>query len=129
MEQEDVEKTAFICHKGLFQFKRIPFGLINAGATFQRLMDTEFGNFSAFIKVYMDDIIIFSKKEEEHEKHLRLLFEKLRTFGLKLKREKCNFMVKEIKFLSHIVSDKGIKPTEEKIEAIKNLIPPKNVKR
>jgi hypothetical protein len=129
MEDKDKEKTAFICHKGLFQFKRMPFGLVNSGATFQRMMDTELEEFSSFVKVYVDDIIVFSKTIKEHENHLRTIFQKLRNIGLKLKESKCRFMLEKIKFLSHEVSKDGIRPTMDKIDVIKKISPPKNSKQ
>ena len=96
-----------ICHKGLFQWKRMPFGLVNAGATFQRLMDTEFAAYSKFIRCYVDDIIVFSKNEKEHLKHLKILFEVLMKMGLKLKSEKRKFFLKDqgTNFMSGIFTD------------------------
>ena len=90
--KEDQPKTAFRCHLGLFQCKRIPFGLCNAPAVFQRTMDKVLsGLIGRFMCVYLDDKIVFSDNMEEHEYHLQCVFERLREAGIKLKPTKCSF--------------------------------------
>ena len=77
---------------------------------------------------YLDDIIIFSKTEEEHLEHLERIFKKLREYGLKMKREKCDFFKKHLQYLGHLISDEGFEPLPEKIKFIKNMLPPKTAK-
>ena len=73
---------------------------------------------SDFMMAYLDDIIIFSKNEEEHLKHIEIIFQKLKEAGLKLKEYKCDFFKKEIHYLGHLISDKGIYPLPEKLDTI-----------
>ena len=77
---------------------------------------------------YLDDIIIFSKDEEEHLEHLRIIFQRLKAAGLKLKRSKCDFMKRHIQYLGHLISPKGIQPLPKKLESIRNMPAPKNPK-
>ena len=77
---------------------------------------------------YLDDILIFSPDMETHLKHLRILFERLRSTDLKLKEVTCNFLKKHIQYLGHIISGKGIAPVQEKLESIQNMLPPRNSK-
>ncbi|KAF9756180.1 Retrovirus-related Pol polyprotein from transposon 17.6 [Nosema granulosis] len=90
MDPRDIEKTAFTCRDELFEFTRMPFGLVNAPATFQRIMNTILRPFLyKFVVVYMDDILIYSKTEEEHISHVSLVENKLEEVGLKLNVKKC----------------------------------------
>ena len=124
-----MEKTAFICHLGLYEFTRIPFGLANAPAVFQRAMNTVLaGLLGKTCMVYLDDIVIFSKTEEEHERHLEEVFSRLRQAGLRLKPKKCYFGLKEIQLLGYIISQNGIRADPEKTQAIASLRPPTDVK-
>ena len=77
---------------------------------------------------YLDNIIIFSRTEEEHLEHLEKIFQKLRKYGLKMKREKCDFFHKQVQYLGHLVSEEGFEPLPEKIKSIKNMLPPKTAK-
>ena len=77
---------------------------------------------------YLDDIIIFSRSEEEHLEHLEKIFQKLREYGLKMKREKCDFCKRHLQYLGHLVSQEGFEPLPEKIQSNKNMPPPKTVK-
>ena len=102
---EDIEKTAFICHAGQFEYLRMPFGVANGPSTFQRLMNKVLaGLIGQCCMVYLDDIIIHSKTPEDHAKHLQLVFDKLREAGLKLKRSKCTFGAQEVELLGYLVS-------------------------
>ena len=78
---------------------------------------------------YLDDIIIFSKTEEEHLQHLEEIFERLRKAGLKLKLQKCSFFKKHIQYLDHLISDEGIQPLPEKLESIAKMPVPQNAKQ
>ena len=119
IKPEDVPKTAFITRYGLFEFVVMPFGLKNAPATFMRLMNNVLKDFiDVFVVVYLDDILIFSKNEKDHEGHLRRVLMKLREHKLFAKRSKCAFFKEEIEFLGHVVSAAGVSMEEEKVQAI-----------
>ena len=119
MDEDDAEKTAFIVENGLYQFKVLPFGLCNAGATFQRIMQLALSGLSwEMVLVYIDDLIVHSKNFEEHLSHLREVFDKLSTAGLKMSPKKCDFFRREVVFLGHIVSAEGVRTDPAKIEAV-----------
>ena len=128
MKEDDREKTAFITPFGLYEFTVMPFGLCNAPATFQRLMNYVLqDHLGKFVSVYLDDIIIYSKNFEQHLDHIKLVFESLRQANLKIKLKKCFFCLPNIPFLGHIVGRNGIKPDPSKIEKIKNFPVPTNL--
>ena len=87
-----------------YQFEAVPFGLVQAPAYFQQLISMVLQGCSDFTMAYLDDIIIFSKNEEEHLKHIEIIFQKLKTAGLKLNESKCHFFKKEIHYLGHLIS-------------------------
>jgi hypothetical protein len=121
MDPASQEKTAFSTRFGTYEFTVMPFGLCNAPATFQRLMDTVFYDVLwKFVLVYMDDIIIFSKTAQEHKIHLEEVFKLLMKAGLKLNPDKCDFYQEKILFLGHMISKKGIQPNPALVEKIKN---------
>ncbi len=121
MEEEDKEKTAFTCHRGLFEFNVLPYGLSGAPAIFQELMAVVLDGVSDFATAYLDDILIFSPTFEEHLKHLDIIFGRLRSHRLKLKLKKCSFVQAETNYLGFIINDSGIKPDQKKVEAIRSL--------
>ena len=125
--EESRPKTAFISSFGKWEFKRCPFGLAQAPAYFQRLVNEVLSGLT-FASGYLDDILVFSPDMETHLKHLKSLFEKLREADLKLKEVRCNFLKKHIQYLGHIVSREGITPVPEKLESIRNILPPKTPK-
>jgi hypothetical protein len=106
----------------------MPFGLMNAPATFQRMMDKILREYidEGFVVVYLDDIMIYSKTFEEHMMHLKKVLNKLREKKL-IAKLKCNFGMRDIEFLGHIVGNNGLRPSENKIESIKNMKVPENV--
>ena len=121
-------KTAFVISgMGKYQLNRVPFGLAQAPAYFQRLINEVLTDCN-FAMGYVDDIIIFSKTEEEHLQHLENIFERLRVAGLKLKLQKCSFFKKHIQYLGHLISDEGIHPLPEKLESIKKMPTPTTAK-
>ena len=121
--------TAFISHRGHFQYKRMPFGLKNAPAVFQRLMNQVLEPYIGKICfVYLDDIVVFSRTEEEHMEHLRLIFAALEQHNLKLKTSKCHLFREEVKLLGFIINREGITSDPVKTEAISKMAPPHNVK-
>ena len=117
----DVNKTTFTCHRGTFRFPRMPFGLCNAPATFQRLMDTVLMGLNFDICLaYLDDIIVFSRDLQSHLERLERLFQRLRESNLKLKPSKCSILQKQVAFLGYTVSESGIGTDPSKIEAVRN---------
>jgi len=130
LEEESQLKTAFSTKSGQYCFNRIPFGIAAAPATFQKLMTEVLGelNWKEAV-VYLDDILIFSRDEQEHLKRLKRIFNKIKDAGLKINPDKCNFLKEEIKFLGHIVTKNGIKTDDEKIKAMQEFETPKCVKR
>lgn len=123
MAPNDVEKTAIITPFGLFEYLFMPFGLRNAAQTLQRMMDRIMRDFP-FVMTYLDDILVFSSDESEHINHLRRIFERLSTHGLRISPAKCEFMLNEIDFLGHHITAQGTQPKREKIEAITNYQKP-----
>jgi hypothetical protein len=125
----DKKKTMFITPWGTFMYDKIPFRLMNAGATFQRAMDITFVNErDKFVVIYLDDLTIFSKSDAEHLVHLKQTFEKCRKFGLSLNPKKSHFYMQEGKLLGHIVSRDGIKIDLKRVEAIDTINIPRNRK-
>jgi hypothetical protein len=104
------------------------FGLTNTPAYFMYLMNKVFMEYlDKFVVVFIDDILIFSKTEEEREKHLRLVLEKLRSNQLYAKFSKCEFCLTEVAFLGHVISAGGVSVDPSKLEDVLNWIPPTNV--
>ena len=114
---------------GIFEFTAMPFGLCNAPATFQRLVDTVLGRLKWTIALaYLDDIICYSPDFESHLEHLALIFESISRARLKLKPSKCAFADNKLKYLGHIISEKGIEADPAKSRAISLFPTPKKVK-
>lgn len=130
VQESDREKTAFVTKFGTYEFKVMPFGLCNAPATFQRLMNTVLHEcIGRFVAVYLDDIIVYSRTYEEHLEHLTRVFEELRKASLKLNSEKCSFFLPNVGFLGHIVGRDGIQPNLENVEKVKNYPTPRNLRQ
>ena len=105
------------------------FGLTNAPATFMRLMNSVFMEYlDKFVVVYIDDILVYSKTEEEHAEHLRLVLSKLREHKLYAKFSKCEFWLKELIYLGHVVSAEGVSVIPDKVQAILDWEAPKSVR-
>ncbi|XP_055932981.1 uncharacterized protein LOC129963003 [Argiope bruennichi] len=128
MKPEAKHYTAFITHSGLYQWNVMPFGMKNAGSTFQRSMDKILSKHREYCRAYIDDVAIFSKSWEEHKKHIMEVFCTLQESNLTINLEKCEFGKKEVKFLGHIVGSGRHSPDPEKIDAIKKLLRPTNKK-
>ena len=129
MDPESREKTAFVTHAGLFEFNVMPFGLCNATSCFQRLMECVLRSLNWRIAlIYLDDVLVYSRTFSDHLDHLRLVFDRFREAGLKLKPKKCHFGQKSVKFLGHVISKHGVQPDPDKIKAIKEYPVPRKVK-
>ena len=124
-------KSAFVTPLDKFEFTRCPFGLSQAPAYFQRLMNQVIKGLP-FAFVYLDDVLIHSPDIETHLKHIRILFQRLREADLKLKDSKCNYFKTHVQYLGHLVSGNGIRPLPEKLESVKGMpapTTPKEVKQ
>lgn len=126
------EKTAFVTHLGLFEFRVMPFGLTNAPAVFQRLMQQVVSPLNPrsgvdFVSVYLDDILVFSRSLEEHLEHLKTVIQRLSSVGLKLKPAKCRFVQEELEYLGHIVSRDGLRTTPRLVSAVRDFPVPRAV--
>jgi hypothetical protein len=128
MDEEDKEKTAFVCSLGLYEFNVMPFGLKNAPATFQRLMNNVLYDFIGdFVEVYIDDIMIHSKNFEDHIIHVTKVLQKLREHNLVVKLKKSRFCEQQIEFLGHEIGKDGIKPNSKKVETINKIKEPQTL--
>ena len=128
VDDADWEKTAFASRRGLYEFKVMPFGLCNAPATFERLMETVLAGLNWQIcLIYLDDIIVYGKTFHDMVNNLDLVLNKLNEANLKLKPRKCKLFAKEVEFLGHITSEAGIKTDPKKIEVVTTWPKPENV--
>ena len=130
MHPEDQEKTSFITDRGLYCYKVMPFGLKNAGATYQRLVNKMFqGQIGRNMEVYVDDMLVKSTELGNHAHDLHEAFETLKQYGMKLNPVKCAFRVSSRKFLGYMVSSRGMEANPEKIQAILEMQSPKTTKQ
>ena len=121
MKDVDVPKTAFRTRYGHYEFLVMPFGLTNALATFMDLMNRVFRPYvDQFVVIFINDILVYSKDAQEHDQHLRIVIETLREKKLYAKLSKCDFWLKEVSFLGHVVSAEGIRVDPIKVEAVVN---------
>jgi hypothetical protein len=126
---DDREKTTFTTPWGTFMYEKMPFGLMNAGATFKRAMHIAFvREKDRFVLIYLDDITVFSHSHEDHLQHLRKTFLKCRKYGISLNPKKSLFALREGRLLGHIVSADGVKIDPARIEAIQKLSLPRSKK-
>jgi hypothetical protein len=116
---EDVPKTTFSIRYGLYEYLVMSFGLTNAPAHFMYLMNSVFMlELDKFIVVFIDDMVVYSKNEEEHEQHLRIILQRLRDHQLYAKFSKCAFWRKEVPFLGHVISTEGIAVDPSKVQEV-----------
>ena len=129
LDEQDKEKTAFQVPRGKFEFNVTPYGLTNAGASYQRLMDICLSGLpSNRILAYMDDVVIFSRTFSEHIADIREVFKRFRAANISLKASKCTFAAKTVDFLGYELSSQGIKPQNKLTCAIKEFPQPTNRK-
>ena len=129
LDEADQEKTSFIINQGLFCYKVMSFGLKNAGTTYQRLINKMFAHqIGRNVQVYVDDMLVKSRKEDDHLDDLKETFDTLYFYNMKLNPSKCAFGVTAGKLLGFIVSQSGIEVNPDKIQAIMEMAAPKNVK-
>ena len=125
----DQPKTAFSTHEGHYEFTRMPFGLKNAPATFQRIINTVFSDFfNKFCFVYLDDIVVFSTTLQDHLAHLRKIFVRIHENNLQIQPDKSEFLQEHILYLGHVISARGIQPNPDKTKVLHSYPAPCNVK-
>lgn len=125
VRKEDIPKTAFRTRYGHYEFQVMPFGLTNAPAVFMDLMNRVCKPYlDKFVRVFIEDILIYSNSKEEHEEHLRLIIELLRQEQLYAKFSKCEFWIPNVQFLGHVIDSEGVHADPAKIEAIKEWTAP-----
>ena len=128
VQESDVPKTAFRTRYGHYEFLVMPFCLTNAPATFMDLMNRVFQPYlDRFVIIFIDDILVYSGSSEEHSEHLRIVLQTLRERQLYAKLSKCQFLLDRVAFLGHVISAEGVSVDPQKIEAVVNWKPPKNV--
>ncbi|GJW63343.1 putative reverse transcriptase domain-containing protein [Tanacetum coccineum] len=126
VREQDIPKTAFRTRYGHYEFQVMPFGLTNAPAVFMDLMNRVCKPYlDKFVIVFIDDILIYSKDEREHEEHLKAILELLKKEKLYAKFSKCEFWIPKVQFLGHVIDSRGIHVDPAKIESIKDWASPK----
>ncbi|XP_071912192.1 uncharacterized protein [Coffea arabica] len=129
LDEGDQEKTSFITEDGTYCYVTMPFGLKNAGATYQRLVNKLFRNqIGRNLEVYVDDMLVKSRTQEQFVSDLREIFEILRSSRMRLNPKKCTFGVRSGKFLGYMISKEGVRANPDKIKAIMDMAPPRNIK-
>src|ERR1043165_9623271 len=130
VREEDIPKKAFSTCYGLYEFTVMTFGFSNAPPTFMRAMNYLFQEWlDAFVLLYLDDILVLSKSEDEHEEHLRLVLQKLRDHQFYAKFSKCEFWLDKVNFIGHVITAEGIVVDPDRVRVIQEWSPPKNVKQ
>ena len=129
MDPNDQEKSSFVTGQGTYCYQVMPFGLKNAGATYQRLVNIMFQkHIGATMEVYINDMLVKSVKAKHHVDHLAESFQVLKDYKMKLNPTKCAFGVSVGKFLGFIVNSRGIEENPDKIKVVLNMRPPSNTK-
>ncbi|KAG1933728.1 interleukin-1 receptor accessory protein-like 1-A [Pimephales promelas] len=130
MDPQDRQKTAFTTPMGLYEFDRMPFGLCNAPATFQRLMQRCLGSMvHDFLLIYLDDVVVFSPDFDSHLHHLEQVFWRLHEHGLKLQPRKCKLFQQQVTYLGHVISNQGVATDPQKTAVVKEWPVPQTIKQ
>ena len=130
MYEPNIPKTAFTTDTANYCYKVMPFGLKNAGATYQRLMDKVFKEkIGRNMEIYVDDVVVKSDKVQKHLEDLEEVFAQIRKYNISLNPEKCIFGVRGGKFLGFMLTNRGIKANPDKCEAVMKMGSPKNLKK
>ena len=133
MQPDSREKTAFITHHGLYEFKGMPFGVMDAPAVYQRLMQRVLSKLVTetddFVTVYLDDDIVFSQSLDAHLEHLKKVFTCLKDANLILNPSKCKFISGEVEYLGHVVTPQGLKPNTRNLDAVREFPVPTSLKQ
>ena len=128
MHQDDQEKMAFITEKGIFYYKVIPFGLKNVDTTYQRLINKMYADYLGnLMEIYIYDILVKFLYTEQHLDHLRQVFEVLQKYNMKHNATKCSFGVASSKFLSFMVTQRGIEANPDQIQSVMNIPSPTSI--
>lgn len=128
VDPRDREKTAFTCHRGLFQFTRMPFGLVGAPATYQRLMDRVLGDARwHYALAYLDDVVVYSRTFDEHLRHLRDVLERLRSAGITLNPAKTQIAETRVTLLGFTLDNGRLLPCDDKVQALLNYPSPTDI--
>ena len=128
VEPSDIPKTAITTPFGLFEFRRMPFGLRNAAQTFQRFMDEVLRGLD-FCYVYIDDVLIASRTPDEHKIHLRLVLQRFVLYGIIINPVKCVLGVSELQFLGHRVNKDGVCPLSDQVQIIRDFPQPTSLRQ
>jgi hypothetical protein len=127
---DDAPKTAFMTHKGLFEYVVLPLGLSNAPAILQQAMADIFGpHLHKFVLVYLDDILVFSKNYTQHMQHIKTVLETLRKHKYHCRLDKCHFLLNEVAYLGHVVNADGMKPDSTKLSVVRAWPTPAEIQR
>ncbi|XP_031335233.1 uncharacterized protein K02A2.6-like [Photinus pyralis] len=126
VDEESQELLTINTHRGLYKFKRLPFGVKTAPGVFQNIIDAMIGDLP-FVQSYLDDLIIFSKNVTDHKYHLTKIMSRIQQYGFTLQTQKCQLFTSEVKFLGQIISEHGLKPDPNKIDCIRRMPIPTNI--
>ena len=122
MKEEHKQYTALFTPQGHFKCSRMPFGLKNAPATFQRILDSAFrGSIGKNCLAYIDDIVVFGETLQQYTDNLQLVLDRIRKLGLKLEPTKCEYLKPQLEYLGHLITKDGVKPNPSKIGTIQNF--------
>ena len=128
LEEASREQTVINTHKGLYCWKRLPYGVASSPAIFQEIMDKIFHGLSHVVW-YLDDILVSGTTEQEHLKNLEEVFKQLEKYGLRVRKSKCTFFQDSVEYLGHVIDKEGVKPVKEKIEAVVAAKSPVNIEQ
>ena len=122
------EKTAFVCHRDLFEWTRLPMGCCNSSQAFQRAVEVILkGLIGTICMLYIDDVVVYSPNHEQHLQHLEVVFDRFRQYNMRLNPTKCVFGMREVKLLGYVVGEQGLRADPDKVAAIVRLQPPKDL--